>query len=1032
MNSNLIEEKDFQIPEGFEQVQRPPITGAPPSAQNSQTSGIISSSTFGLNTDIAASSLPGNIPSYRIQPLGPSGQSQNNSSNDSSLLKNPSFLETQATANSAAAGVAAQAQTGWQGNWIDSVVYALGAIVEFNAVVYVSLQNQNLNEEPDTSPTFWQATGQVSFAGAWSSIVNYSIGQIVDSSGVFYIALQGPPNLNETPATSPTFWQPVGGTSQFLGNWSAIVNYQIGNQVIDAAGGGGYYIAIAASLNKQPSANPADWQLITPGNVSTFQGNYSGAVAYTVGQTVEYQGSQWVCISPTTGNAPSTTSSFWTLLGSNALFMGTWNSGTAYTQNMMIDWLGNFYQAIQASTNEQPDLNPTFWALTGPDTLDNLEDGTIYIRGIQYQSQTIVVPNSNFEASTSLPIPGWKSAGSVTLSYETSTPYAGNQSLKVSSTAQNGGADSIQLWACSPGDQFFVSAAEKSDGTGVPLAGLIFFDKTGTQIGQIYVANGTGTSWAVGTATGTAPANSVSFQLVLINNAVSQPSVVWFDSIFVVKAIDPSAGQVLAKGSTPLTQNTGLSYTSTTSAIDLIWEALALYRADGTITTIGSSSQNVTGLGSGRTFYAYPAYNEASATFKFISNSDVSFPTLEGIAYTNAGNEDATTTTSAALPAAFSLSFWVQVASGFAGAGGITINTSHTTLPLSSTNSVFNFEWSSGAISVGYRDSSATFHTIVSPQTYNDGEFHHVVYTCNPSLSQQFLYVDGVQVASGAVNTAVSATSGFFWLNRGASNTTMTGTLTEIAFFNSALLATNVAAIYNAGNAISQSAMETVISSLAPTIWWKSTDAGPTSIADSGSIGGNTGTAVNSPTFGTTAAVFGAIGSPAILWPSRSLLVSQVQAMQGNVPFTSGGWAVATPATGTGGGSNGGSSGGSGAGGCFSANTRVQTPTGNKRFDQLQPGDIVLDKNEAPRRILEVLKHDDSSRVLHDMGDGELITLQHVVFKNGEWMFAGKAFALNLVQHDGPIYNLAIEGEDFDSHSFRLANGVVAHNTSFS
>ena len=160
-------------------------------------------------------------------------------------------------------------------------------------------------------------------------------------------------------------------------------------------------------------------------------------------------------------------------------------------------------------------------------------------------------------------------------------------------------------------------------------------------------------------------------------------------------SIDPSTSYVLAKGSTPLTQNTGLSYTSTTSAIDLIWEALALYRADGTITTIGSSSQNVTGLGSGRTFYAYPAYNESSATFKFISNSDVSFPTLKGIGYTNAGNEDATTTTSAALPAAFSISFWLQVASGYAGAGGITINTSHTTLPLSSINSVLI---SSGAV----------------------------------------------------------------------------------------------------------------------------------------------------------------------------------------------------------------------------------------------------------------------------------------------------------------------------------------------
>ncbi len=503
-------------------------------------------------------------------------------------------------------------------------------------------------------------------------------------------------------------------------------------------------------------------------------------------------------------------------------------------------------------------------------------------------------------------------------------------------------------------------------------------------------------------------------------------------SNWTVFSVNPATGSVAATGSIPLTQNTGLSYTATTTSIDLIWEALALYRSDNTITTIGTSSQNVTALGSGRTFFAYPYYDEIAQTFNFVSNSQVSFPTLKGIAYTNAGNEYATTTTSAALPAAFTFSTWVQVASGYAGSGGATVNTSHTTTPLSSINSVFNFEWNGGSITAGYRDSGGTFHTLTSAQTYNDGEFHHVCYVCSPATSSQILYVDGVSAATGSVATAVSATSGFWWLNRGASNITMTGTLTEVSFFNSALSATNVMAIYNAGNSISQSALETVITSFAPTIWWKSTDAGPTSIADSGSIGGNTGTAVNSPTFGTTAAVFGAIGSPAILWPSRSLLVSQAQSIVSRVPFTSGGWAVATPSVGTASGTNSGSSGGSGNGGCFTANVRIRTSTGDKRFDELQAGDLVFDRNNQPRKILNVLKHDPSSHVLHDMGDGELITLQHVVFKNGEWMLAGKAFVLNLVQYDGPIYNLSVEGDSFDSHSFQLANGVVAHNASFS
>ena len=74
-------------------------------------------------------------------------------------------------------------------------------------------------------------------------------------------------------------------------------------------------------------------------------------------------------------------------------------------------------------------------------------------------------------------------------------------------------------------------------------------------------------------------------------------------------------------------------------------------------------------------------------------------------------------------------------------------------------------------------------------------------------------------------------------------------------------------------------------------------------------------------------------------------------------------------------------------------------------------GDFVLGKDGAPCRILEVLKHDASSRVL-DTWDGEL---RHVTAHRLQiWRVdvAGKAFALNLVEHARPIYDLAIEGKD--------------------
>ncbi len=220
------------------------------------------------------------------------------------------------------------------------------------------------------------ALQQVTFQGAWLATTVYSAGAQVDYGGAIYSSLQSN-NLNQEPDTSPTYWQATGGTSTFLGDWNNSTNYVVGNQVIDVAGGGGYYICILANVNKQPSANPSDWQLVTAGNLNSYAGAYSGAASYAVGQTVSYQGSLWVCISATTGHAPSTSSSYWTLLGSNALFMGTWSSTTAYTQNMTVVYQGNLYQAVQASTNQTPSpTSSTYWQLTGPATLDDLTSGT--------------------------------------------------------------------------------------------------------------------------------------------------------------------------------------------------------------------------------------------------------------------------------------------------------------------------------------------------------------------------------------------------------------------------------------------------------------------------------------------------------------------------------------------------------------------------------------------------------------------------------------------------------------------------------
>jgi hypothetical protein len=110
------------------------------------------------------------------------------------------------------------------------------------------------------------------------------------------------------------------------------------------------------------------------------------------------------------------------------------------------------------------------------------------------------------------------------------------------------------------------------------------------------------------------------------------------------------------------------------------------------------------------------------------------------------------------------------------------------------------------------------------------------------------LYVNGSLEASGsasnfsttdAANLRIGSSSIFDFYHQGL--------IDEVAFFNSALSASNITSIYNSG-------VPNDISSLSPVGWWRMGDndgATGTTITDQGS-GGNNGTLTNGPTFSTS------------------------------------------------------------------------------------------------------------------------------------------------------------------------------------
>ena len=157
-NPYIIKESDFTIPEGWEQVPLEELQNrangggapVPPIPTDRFASGAISSMTLGLATDIEASQMRGNVPSYRLQPPQPSSSAATNAGTLSAtkqISEQASFAAVLAdTANENA--LQALSAT-WQGSWSNIVTYSLGAIVEESGTVYISLVESEPRQQSD-------------------------------------------------------------------------------------------------------------------------------------------------------------------------------------------------------------------------------------------------------------------------------------------------------------------------------------------------------------------------------------------------------------------------------------------------------------------------------------------------------------------------------------------------------------------------------------------------------------------------------------------------------------------------------------------------------------------------------------------------------------------------------------------------------------------------------------------------------------------------------------------------------------------
>lgn len=281
--------------------------------------------------------------------------------------------------------------------------------------------------------------------------------------------------------------------------------------------------------------------------------------------------------------------------------------------------------------------------------MDQIGQGATYLKVPQFTGREIVVANANFEASSSiLPPPGWLNPSSLNLSYETVSPDSGNRSLKITTAPQNQAVLSESKWPCSPGDNFFVQAAMKGDGTSDVVTALVFLDKTGASVGSVAADGGapTSASWNIYENQGVAPANTVSCQVALKQTAVTS-STCWFDDIHVIRQtnmdnelLDGSTFRRLkfvnssntisvssalnGQGSIIAGQAITLSFSFDSSSITITWSGQTLLRKDTSTLSVpasGGSPISYTSLSSTTGYYIYLRINASTGAITAVNSS---------------------------------------------------------------------------------------------------------------------------------------------------------------------------------------------------------------------------------------------------------------------------------------------------------------------------------------------------------------------------------------------------------------------------
>jgi hypothetical protein len=235
----------------------------------------------------------------------------------------------------------------WRGNWAISTSYIKDDIVKYGANTYTCLVNHTSSSSisgfyTNLSAGNWSLHSEgLNFAGDWTAATFYKLNDLVKFGAYQYRCI-----LQHT--SGGTFsigsnWSVYTEGFQFEDSYSSGTQYQDGDVV--TYGGYAYiFVNSTPATGSTPSAASSDWDLLAPGFTAT--GDYSAGTAYKTGQTINFGGWAYVCVTDTSaGQNPYTHSAKWVKVNEGFKHRGTFSSGTTYFKGEVVEYLTSSYVA---------------------------------------------------------------------------------------------------------------------------------------------------------------------------------------------------------------------------------------------------------------------------------------------------------------------------------------------------------------------------------------------------------------------------------------------------------------------------------------------------------------------------------------------------------------------------------------------------------------------------------------------------------------------------------------------------------------